>query len=313
VDVLRARTECEVKCLFTPEHGFSGAAAAGEEVRHGTHPETGLPIFSLYGTDRAPRIEWIESLDLVVIDLKDLGVRCYTYATTLLETLLVCAEAGVPVVVLDRKTPLEGIVDGPDLADDCISFVGKVPLPLVYGLSQGKLALTLQEKIPELHHLKLEIFAGITDLESPWTPPSPAIVSPDAARCYPVTVWSEAVADIHVDRGGRGSFQVWAMPDFPTSAFPAEEVLYGYRLRSAPCATTAGTWAGLKLAVEEPISLKPISLAHTILERLCRELGSERLFSQPGCRPEFFDQLAGTTTWRESLVQGKRPEFMETG
>jgi len=309
IDHVCRRRDWTPKCIFSPEHGFTGDAAAGEPVPDGIHPSARIPVYSLYGETRSPREKWLEPLDWVVTDLKDLGVRCYTYASTLMEMMRACARAGVGVLVLDRSTPLAGIQDGPDLEDSCKSFVGQIPLPLVYGLSQGKLAAALQENVPELKHLRLRVLPDLPEAAHDWIPPSPAIVSPESACCYPITVWSEAIPGVWVDRGGEGSFQIWAMQDFPERAFEDKE-MYGYRVTKQRVATPQGEWPGLHFCSLPGKKLRPVSLAHWILKTLVATLGPERLFQSEGSRPEFFDQLAGTTSWRTCLSQGADPDFL---
>jgi hypothetical protein len=309
-DVLQKHPEWELTCLFSPEHGFYGTAAAGEMVDHSTHPGTGLPIHSLYGETRIPRKEWLDNVDLVVTDLKDLGVRCYTYASTLLEMMRLCSDTGTPMLVLDRSTPLEGVVDGPDLDEGCASFVGSVPLPLVYGKTQGELALFLQKTLPELTSLQLEVIRESGQDAPRWIPPSPAIVSPAAALCYPLTVWCEAVPKVWVDRGGDQSFQVWAMPDFPpmsTEIFTP----YGYRAFLETFSTPEGLWDGLRFQRIPDTNAKPVCAAHRLLKEICIHLGAERLFgTEAGARPRFFDQLAGTAEWRRCLTTAQDPDFL---
>lgn len=297
-----------IRCLFTPEHGFSGTAAAGEMVPHSTVAGSEIPIHSLYGETRSPDVEWLRDLDVVVSDLMDLGVRCYTYASTLMEMMRACTRARVPLVVLDRWTPLQGITDGPGLDADCSSFVGQVPLPLVFGKSQGALASWLQQTLSEFADLQLTVIRTQDKEPPPWIPPSPAIVSPDSARCYPITVWSEAIPQVWVDRGGINSFQVWAMPDLP-AIDPDLLGGFGFGIEPGNFDTPEGCWPGFKFTVEQPSVIRPVSQAHALLHALCKTLGPDRLFKAPGARPEFFDLLAGTRSWREGLIAGEPPDF----
>jgi len=301
VERLLTRPEWTLNKLFSPEHGFFGVGAAGEPIHSGIHPRFGLPIFSLYGEHRSPPAEWLEDLDLMVIDLQDLGVRCYTYASTLQNMLRACASVRLPVMVLDRPTPLAGIVDGPPLDPALRSFVGQIDLPLVYGLSHGPLATHLQQTDPELGPLALEVIEADDVRHLPWHPPSPAIVSRAAAELYPLTVWCEAVPDVDVDRGGPASFQIWSMPDFNATVLAKQLELPGVHVR---CGTGPRGWPALCFTRDRSRPYLPVTAALRLLTALRDQLGSERLFAAPGARPEFFDHLMGNAGPRRELQAG---------
>lgn len=298
---LRARDEWQLKSLFSPEHGFFGKAGAGERVQNQQHPQWQLPVFSLYGENRSPLPLWLEGLDLLVIDLQDLGVRCYTYASTLLLMLRACAKAALPVWVLDRPTPLAGIIDGPGLDPALESFVGMIDLPLVFGRGQGDLAAWLHGHDSECRKLDLRIFRDSEPVAfPPWIPPSPGIVSRESSRLYPVTVWSEAIADVQVDRGGTGSFQMWCMPDFPDKLIKTPPAFEGMTARPVH----DQKWPGLRFQISDPAAYRPVENALRLLCALRDALGSERLFAGEGTRPDFFDQLMGNRTPREQIMAG---------
>ncbi|MCC5851123.1 MAG: DUF1343 domain-containing protein [Verrucomicrobia bacterium] len=300
---LMEKPDWQLLRLFSPEHGFHGTGAAGEIIHSQTHPELNLPIHSLYGDTRTPPPEWLEGLDLMVIDLQDLGIRCYTYASTLQNVLLACASAKLPVLVLDRPTPLAGIVDGPDLDPRFRSFVGQIDLPLVYGLSQGELARHLQQHDPRLKYLDLEVIsATLPSHELPWYPPSPAIGSPQSARLYPLTVWCEAIPDVSVDRGGARSFQIWAMPDLEPDVLIPKLQQPGLRIESGRSEKEG--WPALCFHLDPLADWKPVTTATHLLTQLRNQLGPDRLFAHPGARPEFFDKLMGTDQIRLQIKKG---------
>ncbi|MDX1996165.1 MAG: DUF1343 domain-containing protein [Thermoanaerobaculia bacterium] len=188
----------DVVRLFTPEHGLTGAAAAGENVASGVDPTSGLPVVSLYGDHHTPSREDLAGLDALVIDLQDAGVRFYTYASTLLLALEAAHAAGLPVVVLDRPNPLGGeYVAGPVARRDLVpaSLVNRAPGPLVHGLTLGELAryaappgaqLTV---VPMLGWRRTMTWAATG---RPWVPPSPNLRTPAAALAYPGTALLEA-------------------------------------------------------------------------------------------------------------------------
>ncbi|WFB37141.1 DUF1343 domain-containing protein [Kiritimatiellota bacterium B12222] len=306
VDLLIAKGDWKIVKLFSPEHGFFGTAAAGEKVENSLHPHWKIPVHSLYGENRKPSAQDLQGLDVLVVDLQDLGVRCYTYSSTLYLTMQACADCGIDLIVLDRPTPLSGIVDGPALDPALSSFVGMIDLPTVYGKSQGELASFLKQHDSELRKLNLQVFRAseTTPHFSKWIPPSPAITSADAARLYPLTVWCEAIPQIWVERGTALSFQVWCMPDFPPALQAHPPQFHGVTSAAICCTTPEGDWQGLQFTLDPLHDNHPLQNALILLCALRDELGHERLFSGTDARPEFFDKLMGSSSVREMIIQG---------
>ena len=139
VDFLRAQG-VDVLRVFAPEHGFRGTADAGETVKNHTDAATGLPIVSLYGKNKKPQPADLKDIEVMVFDIQDVGVRFYTYLSTLHYVMEACAEQGIPLVVMDRPNPNAFYVDGPVLEKECVSFVGMHPVPVVYGMTIGEYA-----------------------------------------------------------------------------------------------------------------------------------------------------------------------------
>lgn len=134
------RLGINIGLVFAPEHGFRGEADAGEHVRDGVDPKTGLPVISLYGKKKKPYQEDLKDIDLVVFDIQDVGVRFYTYLSTLHYIMEACAESDIPLIVLDRPNPHAHYTDGPVLDMAFSSFVGMHPVPVVYGMTIGEYA-----------------------------------------------------------------------------------------------------------------------------------------------------------------------------
>src|SRR4030095_1334762 len=130
----------KVQKVFAPEHGFRGKAGPGDHVTSGKDEKTGLPLISLYGSHRKPSPEDLKGLDIIIFDIQDVGARFYTYISTLHLLMEACAEAGIPVMVLDRPNPNGFYVDGPVLDTAFSSFVGIAPIPIVHGLTIGEYA-----------------------------------------------------------------------------------------------------------------------------------------------------------------------------
>src|SRR5690606_26824486 len=128
-----------VVALFGAEHGFIGAADAGEKVASDVDPRTGIPVFSLYGETYKPTPEMLENIDVIVCDVQDVGVRFYTYTWTISHILEAAGAAGVEVIILDRPNPLGGVVvDGATLDLDLASLVGRFPEPIQHGMTLGE-------------------------------------------------------------------------------------------------------------------------------------------------------------------------------
>jgi uncharacterized protein YbbC (DUF1343 family) len=129
-----------IKKIFSPEHGFRGTADAGEKVGHGIDAKTGLPLVSLYGKKRKPSAEDLKDIDLLLFDIQDVGVRFYTYISSLEELMESVIEFKKPLVILDRPNPNGFYVDGPVLEKKFTSFIGMQPVPVVYGMTIGEYA-----------------------------------------------------------------------------------------------------------------------------------------------------------------------------
>ncbi|MBC2839692.1 DUF1343 domain-containing protein [Robiginitalea sp. SC105] len=207
----------QLKRVFAPEHGFRGQADAGEHVQDGTDVRTGLPIVSLYGANRKPGKEQLEGLDMVVFDIQDLGVRFYTYIATLQLVMEACAEAGIPVLVLDRPNPNADFVDGPIMEKEHMGFLGMTPIPLAYGMTIGEYAEMINGEgwleggvKADLTVIPLESYRRDIPYELP-IPPSPNIPNTQAARLYPSLGLFEGTT-ANAGRGTDWQFQCFGAP-----------------------------------------------------------------------------------------------------
>ena len=142
VDHLRSQGVNIIK-VFAPEHGFRGKEDAGAYISNEIDAKTGIPIVSLHGKYRKPTAEQLADVDILVFDIQDVGVRFFTYLSTLHLVMEACADSKVPVIVLDRPNPNAYYVDGPMMEEENQSFLGKVPIPLVYGMTIGEYAKML--------------------------------------------------------------------------------------------------------------------------------------------------------------------------
>lgn len=188
-----------VERLFALEHGVRGEGGAGEEIKDGVDPVSGLPVISLYGASKKPTAAQLAGLDVVIYDIQDVGVRFFTYISSLGLIMEACAERGVQVLVLDRPNPND-YVEGPVLDPALKSFVGAFPIPVVYGLTPGELARMIQGErwqrgVAGLN-LKVVRLAGWKrgELVALEARPSPGLRTMQAVRAYPALALFEATS-----------------------------------------------------------------------------------------------------------------------
>lgn len=224
VDYLISR-EVNVTKVFAPEHGFRGTADAGEHVESGKDKTTGLPVVSLYGTSKKPKPEQLQDVDVLIFDIQDVGVRFYTYISTLHYIMEAAAETGKPVWVLDRPNPNGFYVSGPVLKEKKYkSFVGMHPIPVVHGLTVGELAKMINgEKWLEGQltcDLKVIEVEGYThnDLYTLPIAPSPNLKNMRAVYLYPGLGLFEGTV-VSVGRGTDWPFEVFGHPNLQAGDF----------------------------------------------------------------------------------------------
>lgn len=161
-DLLHRAPNLRLTAVFSPEHGFRGQAEAGATVRSGIDAKTGVPIHSLYGATRKPTPGMLHNVDVLVFDIQDVGVRFYTYISTMGLAMQAAASARIPFLVLDRPNPLGGeYVSGFVLEPSLRSFVGEYPIPIVHGLTVGELARMIRSE---------KWLGGLDGLELPLRP-----------------------------------------------------------------------------------------------------------------------------------------------
>ena len=210
--------------VFSPEHGFRGTASAGQKVDNSKDEKTGLSIVSLYGDHKKPTREDLDNIELVIFDIQDVGVRFYTYISTLHNVMEACAEFGVPVLVLDRPNPNGDYIDGPVLEMAHRSFVGMHPVPVVHGMTIGEYARMINGE----HWLKDSLQCDLKVLECKNyhhsmryilpVPPSPNLRSDISIRLYPSLCFFEGTT-ISVGRGTAKPFELYGHPDMDKDNF----------------------------------------------------------------------------------------------
>lgn len=213
-----------IKKVFAPEHGFRGAQEAGELVESGIDPGSGLPIVSLYGSNKKPGTDQLADVDLVLFDIQDVGVRFYTYISTMHYLMEACAENQKKMMVLDRPNPNGDYIAGPVLESQQKSFVGMHPIPIVHGLTVGELAGMINgerwlagENSCQLEVITMENYHHGLKYSLP-VKPSPNLPTDQSVRLYPSLCLFEG-SIISIGRGTRFPFQVYGHPSFPDSLF----------------------------------------------------------------------------------------------
>ena len=270
-DVLLRMLNGRLTALFSPEHGPEGIDPDGAPVPSQIDAESGIPIFSLYGPLRRPTPEMLSNVDVLVVDIQDVGVRFYTFTWTMTYVMEAAAEVGVPMLILDRPNPLSGVVQGPSLAPGFESFVGRWPIPLRHGMTLGELARYFNAK----HSLgvNLEVIPVVgwrrtmswEDTNLAWVPPSPGLPTLDAVRAYPGTCLIEGT-NLSEGRGTALPFQLIGAPWVDARAW-AQRLnaleLPGVRFRAAAFIPWASKWAGqtcrgVQVHITDPFLFDPL-------------------------------------------------------
>ncbi len=223
VDTLLA-LKIEVIKVFAPEHGFRGQADAGEKINHSVDEKTGLPLVSLYGNNKKPNVEQLKDVDILLFDIQDVGVRFYTFISTLHYIMEAAAENGKKVIVLDRPNPNAHYIDGPVLEKEFTSFVGMHPVPIVYGMTIGEYAMMingenwLENGVKcDLSVLPCKNYTHQTTYSLPIAP-SPNLKTDRAIALYPSLCLFEGTT-VSLGRGTDRPFEMYGHPKFPATSF----------------------------------------------------------------------------------------------
>lgn len=214
----------DVVKVYSPEHGFRGKADAGEKVNNSKDPKTGLPIVSLYGSNKKPTNDQLSGIEVLVFDIQDVGVRFYTYISTMHYVMEACSENEIPLIVLDRPNPNGHYVDGPVLQDGFESFVGMHHVPIIHGMTIAEYAKMVNGEhwlkggvTCELRLIPCENYSHQMNYSLP-VRPSPNLRSDLSIQLYPSLCLLEGT-DVTVGRGTNGPFERYGHPAFPELPF----------------------------------------------------------------------------------------------
>ena len=331
-DLLTAAFPGQLTCLFSPQHGFFSEKQDNMiESDHGVDAITGLPVYSLYGETRKPYPSMFAGIDVLLVDLIDVGTRVYTFIWTVVHCLEVAAATGVKVMILDRPNPIGGhLVEGNILRPDCASFVGRCAIPMRHGLTLGELALLCNRELSinaELEVVRMDgwqrqMFFPATG--QPWVFPSPNMPSFTAALVYPGQVLWEGT-NISEARGTTLPFELFGAPFLDhrevLDALRATD-LPGCHLRPLRFEPTSGKWmgqgcAGFQIHVTDPGAFRPYRTSLALFQAIRCLYPDQFAYKPPPYEYEFerlpMDLIIGDRSVREALENGVTIAELEQG
>ena len=296
------RHQINVVKIFAPEHGFRGTADAGQHLKNGVDSKTGLPIVSLYGKHKKPTRRDLKNIDILVFDIQDVGVRFYTYLSTLHYIMESAVESHIPVIVLDRPNPNGGRIDGEVLNLKYKSFVGMHPVPILYGMTIGEYALMINgegwlkgHKKAKLHVVHLGNYTHTTPYSLP-VKPSPNLPNDLSIYLYPSLAFFEGTP-LSAGRGTTMQFQVYGSPYYKKTEFTfipiSREGAKYPKYKNKKC-------YGVDLRGEFITTSDGINLSY-ILDAYKNYRFKKKFF----LKNRFIDKLAGSSHLRQQIKAGK--------
>lgn len=328
-DVLLEAYGDQLTCLFSPQHGFFSEKQDNMiESDHSTDPVTGLPVFSLYGERRKPDAAMFENLDVLLIDIVDVGTRVYTFLYTMAYCMEAAARYGKKVVVLDRPNPIGGAVEGNILQDDCRSFVGLYSIPMRHGMTFGELALYINSEYKIGADLQVIAMEGwkpemlFRDTGFPWVAPSPNMPTPETALVYPGQVIWEGT-NCSEGRGTTLPFEFVGAPFWKHDAilqYLARTELPGCSFRPLVFQPTSGKWAegacvGFQIHVTSPELFLPYRTSIALLQAVMCLYPEQFSYKKPPYEYEYerlpMDLILGDSALRKALEEGESVTSLE--
>ena len=357
IERFRAHPDVQLAALYGPEHGVRGNAQAGEYVPFYFDEQFKLPVFSLYGQSQKPPADMLtnidaymrafdtqhagktveramlQSVDVMVFDLQDVGTRVYTYVATMAYAMQAAADAGIPFIVLDRPNPIGGVtMEGPILEyPQHSSFIGLYPVPLRHGMTAGELARLFNEKfLPRKADLTVASMEGwrrgdrVDDPALPWVLPSPKLPTLEAATVYPGQVLLEGT-NLSEGRGTTKPFELFGAPWIDGYVLARElnvlargvtgsaAALPGVVFREAWFTPTFSKFAGQRcggcqLHVTDRDAFRSIATTLAMLQ-VVRKLHGAKL----ELHADYFDKVMGTSSVREAFERGESFEHIVHG
>ena len=314
----------KLSALYSPQHGFLADRQANMvESDDTTDPVTQLPVFSLYGRTRIPTRQMFEPIDVLIIDLQDAGTRVYTFIYTMSYCMEAAGRYGKKILVLDRPNPIGGeIVEGNCMSPDCVSFVGRFPIPMRHGLTIGELALMFNRyfdvgcdlEVVPMKHWSRNMYFMDTGLH--WIPPSPNLPTAESAMVYPGQVLWEGT-NISEGRGTTKPFEIFGAPFIDPQRIlsdPGSLHLPGVKLRETAFEPTADKWKnqlchGCQIHITDRQEFRPYTAGLTLLQAVIRHHRDQFEWKPPPYEYEFkrlpIDLIIGSKKIRKSLEKGE--------
>ena len=314
IDLLHAHSGITLTTLLGPEHGVRGDAQAGDHVSGGIDRRTGLPVYSLHGETRSPTAEMLDGIDILLVDLQDIGARFTTYISTVALVIDACAVHGKEVMILDRPNPLGGnLVAGNILEPAYTSFVGIHPIPIIHGLTLGEFALlyAADTGLPLPKIVTLDNWnptSRYDDTGLPWIQPSPNLPTLDSVTAFPATCLLEGTV-LSEGRGTTRPFELVGAPWLDADALAASlnsRSLDGVRFRAAWFTPSFSKHAGVRcggvqLHVTDIRVFDAVRTGLAILEAARDEGPDHFAWIPPAGEHHFIDLLAGTSALRSAI------------
>lgn len=313
IDLLKEQGKAKkfrLVALFAPEHGINGASHASENVEDAKDAD-GIPIYSLHGATRRPTAKMLKGIDLIIVDLQDLGSRSYTYLSTMCYVMEEAAKANIPVIVADRPNPINGImVDGPLLEDKWRSFVGYLNVPYCHGMTIGELAQFFNREYKVGCNLKVIPMQGwkrsmsFQETGLTWIPTSPNIPEASTAFYYPLTGLIGELQLVNIGIGYTMPFKLIGAPWIDAQSFAKKlnaQKLPGVYFQAFYYKPFYGRYAneeceGVFIMVNDPLIYKPVMSQYVIIG-LLKSLYPRKFqeaIEQAKSRREMFAKVNGT-------------------
>lgn len=322
IDCLIQHPDAHVTTLFGPEHGISGAAQAGIKVKDGLDPRTGIPIYSLYSDVRKPTGHMLKGVDILLIDLPDIGCRYFTNVYTTAYVLQAAAEHRIPVIIPDRPNPITGLMpEGNVVTEPFTSFVGMYPITNRTGVTLGEAATLFNNEFhidADLHIIpatgwKRHMWLDETGV--PWIPPSPNMPTVDAALLYPGTCFMEGTSMSE----GRGTTKPFEWIGAPwIDAYKAVDLLNEVQLPGVTFRAVHFTptfqkhkdalCSGIQAHITNRDELQPVRVGLHILSAMFGLSKGRWQWTKGKSGRYFIDLLAGTDDLRKGIDAGREPD-----
>ena len=322
----------KLKALYSPQHGFFAEKQDNMiESEDLLDPVLQVPVFSLYGQTRIPSARMFEPIDVLIVDLQDVGTRVYTFIYTLSYCLEAAAKYDIRVLVLDRPNPINGIdIEGNQLASDCKSFVGRFPIPMRHGLTIGELAVLFNDHFNIGCDLEVIPMKGwqrsmlFTDTGLPWVAPSPNLPTLMSAMVYPGQVLWEGT-NVSEGRGTTQPFELFGAPYIDVQKITAvleTEKIPGVLFRPVVFQPTSNKWRetpcnGFQIHVTDPLRYRPYKTTLHLLRAIMAQHRGQFEWMPPPYEYEFdrlpIDLIIGDRGIRERLESMEPIDDMEAG